>query len=293
MDIVTHSLIGAVVASPFALGYPLEASCFLMGSVLPDADALSRVFGKRAFLRAHQTVSHSLPVIGLVSLAVGLLLGPWIGLVLGLGMLSHSLLDFSNTYGITLVWPFSWRRFCLEWIFFIDVVVITTTLVVLGVIAATWYQARSLDLLVAGYVLTLGIYWLAKGWLRHRAARICPVLSLSLIPSMLVPWHFLGLSRDKGHVLTFRVDALSGRINHQEEISILDEEYQDKLQELEEYRIMRQLSSAYHVVQAETGPEGTLVICRDLRTRNLNTRFGQLDVLFEPTGDTRIVQFHV
>lgn len=293
MDIVTHSLIGAVVVSPFVLDYPFEASCFLMGSVLPDADALSRAFGKRTFLRAHQTVTHSLPVIGLVALAGRLLLGSWVGLVLGLGMLFHTLLDFSNTYGITLVWPFSWRRFCLEWVFFIDVVVITTTLVVFGIIAATWSQARDLDLLVASYVLTLGIYWLAKGWLRHRSARICPVLPLSLIPSIVVPWHFLGVSRDKAHVLIFRVDALSGHVNHQEEISILDEEYQDKLQELEEYRIMRQLSSAYHVVQAETGPEGTLVICRDLRTRNMNTRFGQLDVLFEPTGDTRIVQFHV
>ncbi len=43
-------------------------------------------------------------------------------------MVFHSLLDYSNTYGITLLAPFSAKRFCGEWVFFIDVPVIVVSL---------------------------------------------------------------------------------------------------------------------------------------------------------------------
>ncbi len=55
MDVVTHALIGLIGASPFAVSHPVAASCFALGAVAPDLDALSRLFGKRAFMRAHQT----------------------------------------------------------------------------------------------------------------------------------------------------------------------------------------------------------------------------------------------
>ncbi len=61
MDIVTHGVMGVVIAAPFAVNHPEAAAAFMMGSVLPDADALSRVGGKRNFLKCHQTYTHSLP----------------------------------------------------------------------------------------------------------------------------------------------------------------------------------------------------------------------------------------
>jgi len=57
VDIVTHAMMGLVAASPFAGERPEAAAAFAAGSVLPDLDALSRVFGKRAFLACHQTWS--------------------------------------------------------------------------------------------------------------------------------------------------------------------------------------------------------------------------------------------
>ena len=67
MDVVTHGMIGLVVASPLASTHPEASAAFMFGSVLPDLDAASRIFGKRAFLHAHQTYTHSTPII----LAVG------------------------------------------------------------------------------------------------------------------------------------------------------------------------------------------------------------------------------
>ena len=68
MDIVTHAMMGAIAASPFLQSHPEAAVAFVFGSVAPDLDAFSRVFGRRAFLSAHQTWSHSLPVIAVIGL---------------------------------------------------------------------------------------------------------------------------------------------------------------------------------------------------------------------------------
>ena len=94
VDIVTHAMMGVVVASPALTHHPIAAGCFMFGSVLPDLDALSRVFGKRAFLKSHQTYSHALPVIAVIGLLAGVALwptsmwDPWAPLALVAGMVS-------------------------------------------------------------------------------------------------------------------------------------------------------------------------------------------------------------
>ena len=50
MDVVTHAMSGFVLASPFVATQPAAASTFMLASVAPDLDVLSRLFGKRAFL---------------------------------------------------------------------------------------------------------------------------------------------------------------------------------------------------------------------------------------------------
>ncbi|MCZ6793580.1 MAG: metal-dependent hydrolase [Planctomycetota bacterium] len=121
MDIVTHTLAGAVVASPLLGSAPLTATCIVFGSVLPDLDSLSRCFGKVAVLRWHQTYSHSLAAVAVVTALAWPALGT-LGaaepmappLALGGAVLVHILLDVSNTYGVALLAPFSRRRYCVE-----------------------------------------------------------------------------------------------------------------------------------------------------------------------------------
>src|SRR5689334_2978154 len=130
MDIVTHAGIGLVAASPFLTDRPEFAVGTVAGSVLPDLDAFCRLRDKTAFLRAHQTWSHALPVQITFSIGTALfgsLLG-WRGIEIGIGLLAgllgHSLLDLTNTYGVAWLTPFSRRRVCFEWVFFIDVIVL-------------------------------------------------------------------------------------------------------------------------------------------------------------------------
>ena len=68
MDIVTHGMMGIVIAAPFAQDHPGPAVALMMGSVLSDLDAFSRLGGRRNFLRCHQTYTHALPIIAALCL---------------------------------------------------------------------------------------------------------------------------------------------------------------------------------------------------------------------------------
>ena len=300
MDIVTHAMMGAIAASTIAEDQPAAAAAFVLGSVLPDLDALSRCFGKRAFLRFHQSQTHGLPNAlfagGLLWILIQALdwYAPWAALGLTLGLLFHSALDYTNTYGITLFAPFSRRRFCTEWVFFIDAgVVVASIAALLGI----WQHQQRHGELGSGVQLAYGVvmlgYWGVKVALRRRGLRLSPPGTLSLLPSALVPWQFFGCARQGESVVLFRVDLWRGRMREEERVAILDARYEASLLGVPEFTTMRRLSPAYHVVEGQVGPDGTKLVCRDLRTRNFRTRFGQLDLQIDARGLVRQVVFHV
>jgi membrane-bound metal-dependent hydrolase YbcI (DUF457 family) len=275
VDVVTHAMSGFVLASPFVTTQPAAASTFMLASVAPDLDVLSRVFGKRAFLRAHQTWTHALPLIALAGGALLLLtdLPPAVPVALVLGMALHVALDWTNTYGITLWAPFRRRRSCGEWVFFID------AFVLLGSVALTW-PAGPWPALVYGALLLA--YIGLKGRLRRRALRRCPPDTLALLPSALWPWRWFGCRREGDRVHLFQVD---GGVREERTVDVLPD---DGVRDVEEFRIMRQLSPVYHVVERD----GDRVLCRDLRTRHFGARFGTLQVQLKP-GGPEVVSFDV
>ncbi|HEX7901732.1 MAG TPA: metal-dependent hydrolase [Planctomycetota bacterium] len=292
MDIVTHGMMGVVVASPWAVDRPEAAAAFMLGSVLPDLDAFSRVFGKRVFLRAHQTWSHAIPVIAAIGAAAALATGlPWAGLGLGLGMLFHGLLDATNTYGITLFAPFTRRRFCTEWVFFIDAAVVALTVAALGWVIRGWPEPGWK--VQAAYGAALAVYWTLKALWRRRAARLGPPGALALLPSALIPWEYFGCAREGDVLRTWRISALSGALKDDRRTAILDGLWLDKIRDVPEVRLMRELSPAYHVTEAVDEPSGTRLTCRDLRTRNFGARFGEIRLRVRTEGAVEDVEFHV
>jgi membrane-bound metal-dependent hydrolase YbcI (DUF457 family) len=284
MDIVTHAGIGLIAASPFLADRPELALGIVAGSVLPDLDALYRLANSVAFLRAHQTWSHALPVQLALSIAAGafaVFLG-WKGtdLAAGLftGLLGHSLLDLTNTYGVAWFVPFTRRRFCLEWVFFIDAVVFTSMAIVLAALIPIWLRQGVVPAgYAAGFLAFLAAYVFAKGILRQRAGTFCPVAK-SLVPSALVPWRFFATERHQNTILFFAVNAITGARSTAGEVPILDEDFAAVLDSLPEFRLMRQVSPEYHVVSASAEGAGMRLLCRDMRMRNFGTRFGDLEI---------------
>ncbi len=222
MDIVTHGMMGVVIAAPFMADYPEASIAFMMGSAAPDLDAMSRIAGRRSFLKFHQTYSHAFPVIAaiaaaayVVSAALGFP-GHHVALGLALGMCFHSVLDFSNTYGITLLAPFSDKRFCREWVFFIDLPVIAVTVAALYVIYSELARAKMPGLgLAYAYVAFLFVYWMVRIVLRRRAGRLAPEGTVSLLPTAFIPWKFIGARPLDGEVHLFDSSAVRGRLSRE------------------------------------------------------------------------------
>lgn len=294
MDIATHAFMGLTLAYPLLQSAPLTAAAFVFGSVLPDLDAFSRLAGKRAFLAWHQTFTHSVPLILLAGavLWAAVPLPPGEGLAplaFVAGLLLHVLLDVSNTYGTAVLAPFSRRRICLEWTFFIDA---PTLLLTAGTLAlhASGFPGATVSM---GYVGLLAVHLALRAALRHRAGAIAPKECLSLLPDAFRPWLFHGTARDGTGFRTFRVDVFRARTLDERAAPVPSDAPQSLLASLPEFRAMTGLSPAYTPVFVTPTPEGLLVVCRDLRTPHFGGRFGQLDVLFDSSGRVIRSNFHV
>lgn len=303
MDIVTHALIGGVVASSFAETAPLSAAAFALGSALPDLDAFSRVLGRYAFMRAHQTWTHALPVLALLGFAGTaangfafhdhLLYDPWWPAALALGMIVHVLMDYSNTYGVALLLPFSRKRRSLEWVLFIDAGVLAITAAAGACLGWTYYRYGYFGSVIgATYAGVLAAYWLFRGLLRRHAAKWAPEGTLALVPSAWWPWIYLGCAPAENGILTFTLNGLTGRIWDEAHIRTHDAPYLTLLETLPEYRLMKQLSPAYHVVEARTEGGITRLRVRDLRHRNFDVKFGELELALSSTGELLEKTFH-
>jgi membrane-bound metal-dependent hydrolase YbcI (DUF457 family) len=298
MDILTHAAIGLIGASPFLATRPGLAAGFVAGSVLPDLDAFCRLVDRQTFMRTHQTWSHALPVQVALSIAAGGaaalfgLNGVELGVGLLAGMVIHSLLDVTNTYGVAWLLPFSRRRFCVEWLFFIDAVVLAAITVALTVVIPRWIHQEDVPAWYAGsFFAFLAAYVLTKGALRRRAGMFCPG-SKSLVPSALVPWRFYGTKREQLDILRFRVSAFTGVQTQVARVRLLDDSFAGLLETLPEFRLMRGVSSEYHVISAPADGQGTCLLCRDMRMRNFGTRFGDLEVWLDANRHVTRTRFY-
>ena len=125
MDNVTHSLTGLALARAGLDRFSPRATLLLLLSVnAPDCDIVALARGQLAYLEAHRGYTHSLlflPVLALVCVLVTAAVyreklpwaRAWVLCVIGLS--SHLLLDWTNTYGIRPFLPFSSRWFHLDW----------------------------------------------------------------------------------------------------------------------------------------------------------------------------------
>lgn len=140
MDPVTHSLVGAALSrAGLNRTTPLATATLVLGANAPDVDALALVQGSYASLALRRGLTHG-PVAALllplvVAGAVVAYDRFWrrrrdpaappasVTAVIGLaflGVLTHSPLDWLNTYGIRLLMPFSERWFYGDSLFIID-----------------------------------------------------------------------------------------------------------------------------------------------------------------------------
>lgn len=304
MDILTHALIGGASAAGCLPSQPELACGLIFGNVLPDLDAFSRLAGKRAFVRCHQTYTHSVAGVAIVLLlSVGLLASgqlAWSRFVAGLamGMVMHIGLDLTNSYGVQWAWPLSHRRVAFDWIFFIDLPTLLFTS--LALLLVGWFagNAAVLPWISGIYITVLLAHVAARAGLARRVQRIAQqndpaAIRIAVIPTTWLPWRFL-VCRDHGSTcVTLAFSAIGQQESEKQTVEILDSRLPLSVCELPEWQAMRELSPHYHAVEySQSGDEATIV-GRDLRIRNFDTRFGKLTCQLDATGQVIAKQWEV
>ncbi len=143
MDNVTHTLFGVTLARAGLQRLTPSATLLLILSAnIPDIDILALTGGQLSYLENHRGYTHTFLALPFLALAcVGLTallarkklpLGPaWIVACVGVG--SHLLLDWTNSYGVRPFLPFSSRWFYLDLNALYDVVILAAMLLALFV----------------------------------------------------------------------------------------------------------------------------------------------------------------
>lgn len=287
---MTHALIGATSAAGLLAWQPELACGVVLGNVAPDLDAFSRLGGKQAFIRFHQTYTHSVAAVAFVSLAAAGLWnasqaeGSLLLLGIAIGMVMHVGLDLTNSYGVRWAWPFQRSRMALDWIFFIDLPMLLWTLIGLSLVAWSWGNGTWLAWISGGYVAGMLLMIPVRGMIAARARRLAVSMSepsgdrppprISVIPTTWLPWQFL-VCRDWGEAcVTSTLDLWRGEERDVQRIPLLDDAMPGTVGELPPWQAMRDLSTFYHAVEQQTENGHTTFVCRDLRIRNYATRFG-------------------
>lgn len=137
---IAHTLLGLAVAKAgLEKKGAMATTTLVLGSNLPDVDAIALIQGKLAYIEAHRGLSHSLVGASVLGVAFGtavwgfdrwvfarlrpgsvrMRLGSVVGLTL-LGVFLHLVLDFLNDYGVRLLLPFSSTWFYGDVVFVVD-----------------------------------------------------------------------------------------------------------------------------------------------------------------------------
>jgi inner membrane protein len=133
MDNLTHSLTGFVLSrAGLDKCYPRATLLLVLAANVPDIDIVAIAGGPLYYFAQHRGITHSVfaaPVMALLPVlivcAIARSMRGWAaawGLSL-IGVASHLLLDWTNVYGIRLLFPFSEQWFHLDLINLFDLIV--------------------------------------------------------------------------------------------------------------------------------------------------------------------------
>lgn len=213
MDTGSHGLAGAVLDRALVDRPGARAALWIgfLAAMLPDLDYFF-LADRLDYLRNHRGWSHSFVYLPLFSVAVA-----WVArlffrrarfrdlwLFAGLGIVSHILFDWMTSFG-TMFWtPVSRARFSLDWVFILDP--FFTGISLLALILAIARPARGRRIAAIGSALLLG-YIFFCGAVHARALavwkridRVAPGAPAAVMPQLLSPFRWLGLSDHGGEL---------------------------------------------------------------------------------------------
>ena len=119
MDNITHSVVGLMLARAGLEKTTSHGTAMMvLAANAPDIDAIFWFSGTETYLQWHRSFPHAIvftPLVALLPMLLARVRFSWPSFLASLiGVFSHLLLDWTNSYGIPLALPFSWHRFHLD-----------------------------------------------------------------------------------------------------------------------------------------------------------------------------------
>lgn len=240
MDLITHALTGALVASALAPKITKRSAAIAGGisALLPDLDVLIRSSSDPLLvLEYHRHLTHSLFFSPFGAALAALMLWHLLRRHIGAfalykaalaGYISACLLDVCTSYGTRLLWPLMPQPIALNWIAVVDPAF--TLLIAIGLVLTL----RSRGLWQWFFGLTVGLLYLGIGAVqlqraenaaRHWAnAQALPVETVLAKPTLgnLMLWRVLLVNENKVQAIAVRAGISSQHIYVGDQAELLD-----------------------------------------------------------------------
>lgn len=197
MDNLTHTLIGIGIARAGLSQKVGRGTTVILAvaSNLPDIDVACLLGGGPLSFLWRRTPTHSILGAAILIVLATLvfrryypnLSAPVIFGLTTLGIAGHLFADLWNAYGVVLLWPFDWRRFSLNWVYIID-------LVIWGLLVASWAFSRAkpkrtIRIWQTGLSL-VAVYIAICAWCNNASANLARAESQSTAPIYIYPEPF-------------------------------------------------------------------------------------------------------
>ncbi|MDR3565669.1 MAG: metal-dependent hydrolase [Negativicutes bacterium] len=219
MDTLSHALIGLAVASLSGHAPSIHDPIYvatILGAQAPDFDIITQLRGNVTYLRQHRAFSHSLPGICGWSLAIALALSFFMPQAASFwqlcawsfaGALSHILIDYFNTHGVAILWPFRKERKSCPLLNVFDPVLLLLLLAPYATRTPLQHIALTSFSLLTCYCLARCLMRLkAARWLKDHFSHL-DIEQVWVMPSLkgLLFWDFV--TETKGRILNGRIGA--------------------------------------------------------------------------------------
>jgi inner membrane protein len=207
---------------------------------LPDIDIVSWAGGTLTYLEVHRGIVHSLIAAPLLAVIPMLLFRSrtWLAYLACLvGVMSHLLLDWTNTYGIRMLLPFSGRWLHLDTVDVVDPWILLAFLLAVAApalagLVSSEIGAKKSSAVKSGWAWAALVFLIAyeaghvaahQRALAVMGARLYngrPAERLSAIPNRWTPFQWRGVAEGDGYVVNVPVDLntefdpLAGRLDY-------------------------------------------------------------------------------
>jgi inner membrane protein len=234
MDNITHTLTGLVLSrAGFARWYSHPALVLVLAANAPDIDIVMAFRGSLPYFENHRGITHSIVMTPVLALLVVLVVCAMTRTMRGwkaayglaiIGVASHLLLDWTNSYGVRLLLPFSsqWYRLDLNniidlWIWGILLIAAIGPLLgrlVSSEIGAKPGTGRGLAIFALSFLLVYDfgrylIHQRALDMLNSRVYQGGSPLRVAAFPTSLVnPFHWTGWIDRPAFAMRFSMDLL-------------------------------------------------------------------------------------